>query len=521
MVELSNWMLRRIIVIAVILILICLSLSILANSMTKSIGRDEQRFCAAGVLIAQGKIIYRDFPYVAHMPYHPLLYAFFFKMFNTTHYLLIGRIISSICDILIVLCIVGTYRCVFASFKLEGLLFGLAAAILYIFNPLVDYANGFAWNHDVVMLCVVLAFWLFISTDLKKEPGYLRIALIGAVLAFTSFMRITTVLVQLLFFLVLIIQSAGPAKQRIKTALAFIIATVAVSIWPVWIIALAPRAFFLNLFRIPVLNGKWLHQMRMVHNKLDLTLSSIATPGYFVLIVIAIYLCVIIIRQRSKLTISNKVNLLLAPLLTLMFIIIALIPPTMWRQYLAMPVPFLIISFAYPLFYLRKLAQQTGSSEHFNIASILVAICVFVAAVSFPDVPARVPALFKPQTWVPIQLHKISEDIAEKTKSPKQVLTLAPLYALEGGCDIYPQLASSPFVYRIADLMTSSELKTVKAVGPKTLQELIKDSPPSAVILGVEFEFLEAPLFRTAVQPNITNWQQETYENGPIVYFRR
>jgi len=514
-------MLRKIINTAVILVFLFLSLAILANSMTKSIGHDEQMFCTAAVLTAQGKIIYRDFSYVVHLPYHPLLCAFFFKAFNTTHYLLTARIISSLCDILVVLCILAVYRRIFDSYPIEGWLFGLAAAILYVFNPLVDYANGYAWNNDVVTACVMLSYWLFISTDFKHKSRYWWTAAIGALLTFATFMRITTVLVQLLFFLVLIIQSVGPVKQRLKDALPFLIATIAVSIWPVWIIALAPRAFFLNVFRIPVLNSKWLHQMGMVYSKLHLTLISITTPGYFVLIVIAIYLCVILLWKRSKLTVSNAIKPLLAPLLTLTFIIIAFIPPTIWMQYLAMPVPFLIISFSYPLLYLRKLSRQTGCGNHFNIASALVAVCVFVAVIFFPAVPGRIPMLFKPQSWVPVQLHRISEDIAKETKSPKLILTLAPLYALEGRCDIYPQLASSPFVYRVADLMTASDLKTVKAVGPKTLKTLLEDSPPSAVILGVEFEFLEAPLFQMTVQPDRKNWEERIYENGPLVYFRR
>jgi hypothetical protein len=170
---------------------------------------------------------------------------------------------------------------------------------------------------------------------------------------------------------------------------------------------------------------------------------------------------------------------------------------------------------------LRKLSRQTGCGNHFNIASALVAVCVFVAVIFSPAVPGRIPMLFKPQSWVPVQLHRISEDIAKETKSPKLILTLAPLYALEGRCDIYPQLASSPFVYRVADLMTASDLETVKAVGPKTLKTLLEDSPPSAVILGVEFEFLEAPLFQMTVQPDRKNWEERIYENDLIVYFRR
>ena len=438
---------------AVILILAALSLAILANSMTKLLGRDEQMYCAAGSLLAQGKMIYRDFSYPAQMPYHPLLYAALFKMLNTTYYLLVGRILSVICDILIVVCIVGIYRHIFKSFAVSAMFLALAGAILYVFNPLVDYANGYAWNHDVVILFVVLSFWLFASTDFKRKSKYWRIAAIGALLTLATCMRITTALVQLLFFVVLLTQPAESLKQRFKTALPFLIAAAVVLIWPVWVIAQAPRAFFLNLVKIPTLYGEWLHQIGMDHNKFLLIFTYLTMPGYFALIALTIYLCLMIVCLRRRLKISNAQNLLLAALLPVTFFIIALIPPTMWRQYLAMPVPFLLISAAFPLLYLRKLANKSRLNKHFKIASVLVSVCVLVAVVSYPVVLCRTVIVLVPESWVPMRLHRISEDIAEKlkTQNSKLILTLAPLYALEGGCNIYPELSAGSIVYRIAD----------------------------------------------------------------------
>jgi len=517
--------------ILVVLILIALSLAILANSMTKPLGRDEQMYCTAGSLLAQGKMIYRDFSYPAQMPYHPLLYAALFKMLNTTHYLLVGRILSVVCDILIVVCIVGIYRRIFKSFAVSAMLLGLAAAVLYVFNPLVDYANGYAWNHDVVVLFVVLSFWLFVSTDFEQKSRYLRIAIIGALLTLATCMRITTALVQLLFFAVLLAQPAESIKQRIKNISPFLIAAGIVLIWPVWVIALAPRAFFLNLVKIPMLYGQWLHQIGLIHNKFNLIFTCLTTPGYFALIVLTIYLWLVIVCLRRRLKISNAKNLLLAALLPLTFFIIALIPPTMWRQYLAMPVPFLIISFAYPLLYLRKLANKSSSDKHFKVASAFVAVCVLVALVSYPVVLYRTVMVSVPESWVPIQLHRVSEDIAEKLKTQnhvlsavegsKLILTLAPLYALEGGCDIYTELSAGSIVYRIADSLTAADRAVTHTVGPKTLEALLEKDPPSAVLLGVEMKRLEAPLFESTVVPDRENWETKTYENGLIVYFKR
>jgi 4-amino-4-deoxy-L-arabinose transferase-like glycosyltransferase len=511
----------KIINILAILILIVLSLAILANSMSKPLGRDEQMYCSGSALLAQGKMIYRDFSYAAQLPYHPLICATLFRMFNTTHYLLIGRMLSAFCDILVLVCIVGIYRHIFKSFAITGMLLGLAAAVLYVFNPLVDYANGYAWNHDAVIFCVVLAFWLFVSTDFTQKSKYWRIAAIGALLTFASCMRITTALVELLFFAIILSQPAETIKQRFKTALPFLIAAALVSAWPVWVIAQAPRAFFLNLVKIPMLYGEWLHQIGMVFNKFELTLACLTQPGYFVILVLGIYLCLVTLYLRRRLKIPDVRALLLAALLPLTFLIIALIPPTMWRQYLAMPVPFLVIGFALPLLYLRKLTDKSSSNKHFKIAAGLVGVCVFVAVTSYPVVLKRTPLVLVPERWEPIEIHKISEDIAEKlkTQNSKLILTLAPLLALEGGCDIYTELSCGAIIYRAADSMSPYERGVTHTVGPKTLEELLKTSPPSAVILNVErgkLASLEAPL-QAVVKPD---WERKVYENGFVAYFK-
>jgi hypothetical protein len=210
-------------------------------------------------------------------------------------------------------------------------------------------------------------------------------------------------------------------------------------------------------------------------------------------------------------------NLLFAALLPTTFFIIAFIPPTMWEQYLAMSVPFLVIGLAYPLLYLRAPVGKTGQGRHFKIAAVLLIVCVFVAVASYPIAAARTVMLLTPESWVPIQLHKVSEDIAQRTREPKLALTLAPLFALEGGCEIYTELSAGSIIYRIADLMSPDERSITHTVGPEMLQTLLENSPPSAVITGVEFEFLEKTLLELAVRPD---WERRAYQNGPVVYFR-
>ena len=514
--------------ILVVIAVIAFSLVLFTSSMTKPLGHDEQMHCSGAVLLAQGKMIYRDFSYIAQMPYHPLLCAVLFKVFNTNYYLFTARTLSVVCDILTVIAVIGIYRSVFKSFPMTGSLLGIAGAVLYLFNPFVDYANGFAWNHDCASLLVLLSLWIFLSIDFKQKSGYLRtpfrdssltvrVAIIAALLSLATCMRITTAIVQLLFFAALLFVPADSAKERVKIVLPFVIAAAVILVWPIWVIAAAPRAFFINLFMIPSLNSQWLHQAGMFYRKGQMMLIFLTVSGSFLLIVIAAYLCVAVLWNRRRLAVSNKRTALLAVWVTIVFFIIAFVPPTIWLQYFAAPVLFLIISFAYPLLYLRKLAGD----RFFGIAAVLMAVCAIVTVISGYSILQRVPRLCAPQTWTPIKVHNLSQDIAAKTKSPKLILTLAPLYAMEGGCDIYTELSAGPFAYRVADYLSASDRKITHTTGLTTIGKLFEKSPPSAVVLGAEPKILEEPIWEAVNNDSENTWERKQYGEDLVVYFRR
>jgi len=320
-------------------------------------------------------------------------------------------------------------------------------------------------------------------------------------------------LIELLFFVMLVTMPAASMKQRARNALPFIAAAAVVLIWPVSVIVRAPQAFFLNLVKIPMLYGRWLHEIGMVHDKFDLTLACLTRPGYLVLILLAIYLFAAIAVLRRSLKVADGRCMLLAVLLVVTFFIIALIPPTMWHQYLAVPVPFMVIGIAFPLANLRKL----GVVGHFKIASAVTALCVFVAVAAYPLVLIRIPAVIVPEGWAPVELHKVSQDIADKAARPGAVLTLAPLLAIEGGRDIYAELSAGAIIYRIADFLSDEERQITHTAGPETLLPVLESSPPSAAVFGVEMRGLEEPLKKAVVT---NDWKVEKYENGPTVYFR-
>jgi hypothetical protein len=505
------------IAVAVVLLLVFLSAAILANSMTKPVSRDEHMYCTAGALLAQGQLPYRDFSYPSQLPYHPLLLAALYKTFATTHYLLVARLLSVVSDILVLISIIGIFRFVFARHRKPGLLLGAAAAILYAFNPLVDYAAGYAWNHDAVIACVVASLWLLIATDFQAKSRYWRVALIGALLTFATAMRVTTALVEVVFLLAILLMAGRSLRNRLATALPFSAAALLVLIWPLSVLMRAPEAFWLNLTRLPALYGRWLHQTGIVHTKPALTIASLTQPGYAALLAAAAYLTWTLARNWSNLKPEAKSRALLAALLPLIFFVIAYIPPTMWRQYLAMPVPFFAIALAYPLAHLHRVAKPR-SNRSFTIAGAVVGICAALAVVSNLTVLTRSLAVLVPEHWEPTKLHKVATDIAAETPGARRTLTLGPLFALEGGGDIYPELASGAVVYRAADALSDHERAVTHTVGPATLAALVEQSPPAIVIVGAEpsyFSFLEDPL-REVVN---ASWRRDT-DTGLIVYRR-
>ncbi len=487
--------------------------------MTKEVSRDEQMYCTAGVLLGQGQMIYRDFSYPSQLPYHPLLLATLYRSLGTTQYLLVGRLVSVLCDVLVVVFILLIYRSIFGLYRQSGLLLGLAAAVLYVFNPLVDYAAGYAWNHDVVILCVVASLWLFITTDFQKRSRFRRMAALGALLTFATCMRVTTVLIEMLFFAAILSIAGGSVRHRIRTALPFGAAALVVALWPLWVIARAPRAFWLNFVPIPTLYGRWLHEIGKTFDKVALTVDALTQPGYLALLILGVSLVAIAWRERSRWEGVEKRKAVVAALLPLLFFVIAYIPPTMWHQYLAVPVPFLVVAMAYPLVALWRHAEEFRDGRWYRLTCGLMGGAAIVVVLAYPLPLQRCLFLAVPERWTPTEFHHVAVKIGADIGRQGPVLTLGPLHALEGGRDIYRELSSGSVVYRIADRMAAPEREITHTVGPKTLDEMARIHPPAGIIVGVEpsyFASLEEPLRKLAPP----DWLRDTYGDTLQVYRR-
>lgn len=494
-----------------LLAVLILTLMILLGSMTKPVSRDEQMYCTAGVLLSQGHLPYRDFSYPSQLPYHPALLAIVYRLTGTQWYLLTGRLLSVLALIVTLLCVVWLYGHLFGERRYAGIAIGLMTCSWVVFNPLVDYAFGHAWNHDIVIMCIMISLALSVP---KLRDGLCQgawgLVTVASLLTLATWMRVTTALVYGVFTLVLGIQ-ARRSKRLGRFCFLWPVTTLVVSLWPLSIVMRAPRAFLLNLFEIPRLYGLWLQEIGRYHPKAALTWACLTQPGMALLVVLALLLWgwTFIASQGNR----RPAGVALVCVLPALLGAIALIPPTMWIQYWAVPVPFLVAGLAWPL---SVLWTAFTRQRRWIMGGVIAVTLVLIVCTPLPLI--RLTLWPSPAAWPPFHLHKTAQGIAQDIPSPRRMLTLAPLWSLEGGGTVYPELAAGSITYRIADQFSPETRALTHTVGPGSLASVARETPPDAILVDCEdpfFRFLEDPLAALAGP----SWSKKKVPQGPTVLF--
>jgi hypothetical protein len=99
--------------------------------------------------------------------------------------------------------------------------------------------------------------------------------------------------------------------------------------------------------------------------------------------------------------------------------------------------------------------------------------------------------IFHPQTWRPIIVHKVGEDIAKAIISrdgtdQAKVLTLSPIYPLEADLEIYPEFATGVFAWRSAPYLDSEQLVEFGIISEENINAYLEKSSPEAILVGLQ-----------------------------------
>jgi hypothetical protein len=277
-----------------------------------------------------------------------------------------------------------------------------------------------------------------------------------------------------------------------------------------WLIlfAAAPRQFIFGNITYQTLNTDY---RELLAHRVGETLLGKAVFFYHVLLdkpanlllflafgVAATWIAVKVLKRRAEL----PLEVILLGGLALVLLASAFVATPSWYQYFYAPVPFLILASAYVLSYVWPVDPRWERALSWMAMVILLAGAIALVA------QGDWPSLRDPEAWVPVQAHELGLDVGQIVGEGK-VLTLSPIIPLEGGLGIYSSLATGPFSWRVAPLLTEEKRREVGLLTYTDLEAALGEDPPAAIMVGFEagnegFERgskggLEAPLDEYAI----------------------
>jgi hypothetical protein len=123
----------------------------------------------------------------------------------------------------------------------------------------------------------------------------------------------------------------------------------------------------------------------------------------------------------------------------------------------------------------------------------------------------KLQLLTNPSSWVPIQMHALGQEIKSSIGSGR-VLTLGPIFPLEGGLDAYEIFATGPFAWRTSLNLSKGYRARYGVISPYELESYLSKNPPKAILTGIESNSngfdqpdptsLESPLIKYAHENN-------------------
>jgi hypothetical protein len=506
---------KKILYVAAVAVLIggVFSLSF-SRAIRAEASHDEHQFIAsAQLLVDHGLLPYRDYAYF-HLPNLVFVYGLLFRF--TVYKLLAARLLSA----LLVTAMAGlvfyfTLDLFRKAPKTIGLAAGWGSVLLLVANPLLAYTGSLAWNHSLAMFLALLAAILLWQGARCARPAWrvfgsglcLGLA-VGTRLSFLS--ALVPFAVALYFY-----PGAHPAKRWMGLAVYFAAGFGLAMLPTLALFAIAPAQFIFGNFTYPNLNTIYRAEIGFFGPPNPMTSFEklayfweqiLPQPGNLLLFVALLFWCytcgLVEVWQRKRDRFAFIFFLLLAPFVGWG----ALAPTPAWDQYYAAPVPFAVLAIVLGLAALvRRYPAQSGW-----FLAIFLQLVVLANLYQGGDY-RRITFLLHPETWRPLIVHDLGRQAAELSQGGA-ILTLAPLYPLEGGVSIYPEFTTGPFAWRTAPWLTPPERSTFKMVSGEELEGLLETQAPAAILVGFE-PLLEEPLIDYALAHGYS-WVELTPKNG-------
>jgi hypothetical protein len=480
---------------------------LLLSALHKQLNHDENMYVSSGILLHSGLLPYKDYPYF-QMPLLTLVYAA--AMWSAGDQLLIARALNTVCAFLTcVILFVGALRLSRGAPAYVRAIIAVSGVLLFIANPELEYASGLAWNHDLPILLTVAGIAL-LSWALLREPStaaappgwpWLPVLAGGLLLGLAGAARITFLVVvpPLVLVILLVAPASGSTgfAARVRQSVAFSAGALA---------GLAPALLFLlndpssfvfgNVIYHQFNEQYWLDAGYTRAMTLDSKLAYFrdvlsGEPFNWLLLLAGGLLVPALLLARAGLLRGRSLAALLPGIAAIALFVSALIPSPTWLQYFYAPYALAVFAVVYGV------ACLSANRWRYPAVAALLAVTLICAFRALPNYQALDGSLSLSDSTT-AQVYQAALDI-RRAVPHGTIVTLAPVYGLEAGLNIYPGLASGPFAPRVANLLPPGTKANQRISSIADLVAAMQARPPEAVLVGTEGA-LEDPLAQFAFQ---------------------
>ena len=476
----APWSWRAVAAFAAVALLLTFS-----QGVRRPINHDENPFVAGpALLLRTGALPYRDYFYY-HMPTLLLIDAGLFWL--TGHLLLAARAFNALCGAATATLIFWASLRWLAPLRREdrredrrGEWAALGVGLMCLFNPTFGYTTGQAWNHDFPSLACLAGLLCLMRGVGRPRAGWWAFAAGLCVgLAVTS--RLTYAVVPPAFVAFLWLCPGLPRRQRFRL-LALVTLGVAVAALPsAWVWAQAPANAWFGNFDYPALSTQYhaehgvpVGQATSVGARAWYVFSRVLVqPGNVFALGLAGFLVVRVLR-RGDAGDSRRGGLIAVALLAALLAASAFAASPVFHQYLYAPVAFVVLCVARGL----SLSPELFDSSRFRrVFAAGVVVTVAFGAPSYRGLPLL--AFYR--RWEPVRAHDRGVRIAELTGG-RRVLTLEPIYPLEGGLPVFESLTASRFVVRAAAYVPPELRRRLRMIDERGVLDLYGADPQLPVL---------------------------------------
>jgi 4-amino-4-deoxy-L-arabinose transferase-like glycosyltransferase len=456
---------------------------------------DEDQFItSARLLLDEGLLPYRDYPYF-HTPYLVFAYAGLFALTGNCN-LLAARLFSAVCATGNVMLVLGMVLYFFRQHSPGARLVAAASIVLlYLPNPLLASAAAFSWNHSQAVLLMLGSIWLALLSREKKAPGGWWLSA-GVLLGIAVGVRASSLTLLPAFLLALFWFPGETNWQRlIRPGLLFLAGFIVALLPLLWIFLAAPQQFIFGNLGYAQLNATYRVMIPVAYDgnlpiygpmslgeKLGFLWNEVvgqpvnlllfACLVFFGWSVLAMHL-----GRKDEHSFQNMLVLAAAPLAA----IGSFLPTPAWYQYFYAPLPFALLAIALGLATLTR-----GREQLWKWSSLLLVELVLIANLYMLPEYRRMSFLRYNDLWKPVVIHQLGVDIQEIIGIDGRVLTLAPLYPLEGGLHIYAPLATGVFAYRTGSLLNEDQRQMLGILSAENIKPYMDEIPPDGILVGFD-----------------------------------